>query len=166
MIRPIFSEFRPPKNGKVGVFLVWHKTPQIWNGSWGSSSGLRGHRRTYFTILNREWSANFKMVWYVLLRPRRPELDGQDPFQICGILCQTRKTPTLVLITEVHILWPAPAPTPPLASVGTRLWHKYKIFPAKISNPSFPARKKYSSYTNKQATIVSCKVTCNQYFRS
>jgi hypothetical protein len=23
------------------------------------------------------WSANFKMVWYVLLRPRRPELDDQ-----------------------------------------------------------------------------------------
>jgi hypothetical protein len=23
-------------------------------------------------------------------------LDGQDPFQICGVLCQTRKTPTLV----------------------------------------------------------------------
>jgi hypothetical protein len=28
------------------------------------------------------WSANFKMVWYVLLRLLRPELDGQDPFQI------------------------------------------------------------------------------------
>jgi hypothetical protein len=26
---------------------------------------------------------------------QRPELDGQDPFQICGGLCQTRKTPTL-----------------------------------------------------------------------
>jgi hypothetical protein len=25
----------------------------------------------------------------------RPELDGQDPFQISGLLCQTRKTPTL-----------------------------------------------------------------------
>jgi hypothetical protein len=35
------------------------------------------------------------MVWYVLLRPLRPELDGQDPFQISGLLCQTRKTPTL-----------------------------------------------------------------------
>jgi hypothetical protein len=29
---------------KVGVFLVWHKPPQIWNGYWPSSSGLRGHR--------------------------------------------------------------------------------------------------------------------------
>jgi hypothetical protein len=52
-------------------------------------------RRTYLTILNRAWSANFKMVWYILLRPLRLELDGQDPFQICGRLCQTRKTPTL-----------------------------------------------------------------------
>jgi hypothetical protein len=34
------------------------------------------------TLLERAWSANFKMVWYVLLRPLRPELDGQDPFQI------------------------------------------------------------------------------------
>jgi hypothetical protein len=25
----------------------------------------------------RAWSANFKMVWYLLLRPLRPELDGQ-----------------------------------------------------------------------------------------
>jgi hypothetical protein len=46
--------------------------------------GLRGHRRTYHTIFKKgsAWSANFKMVWYVLLRPLRPELDGQDPFQI------------------------------------------------------------------------------------
>jgi hypothetical protein len=34
------------------------------------------------------------MAWYVLLRPLRPELDVQDPFQICGSLCQNRKTPT------------------------------------------------------------------------
>jgi hypothetical protein len=33
---------------------------------------------TTLTILKRAWSANFKMVWYVLLRPLRPELDGQD----------------------------------------------------------------------------------------
>jgi hypothetical protein len=30
------------------------------------------------------------MVWYVLLQPLRPELNGQDPFQI-------RKTPTFFL---------------------------------------------------------------------
>jgi hypothetical protein len=38
--------------------------------SWPSTSGLRGHRRTYLTV--------FKIVRYVLLQPLRPELDGQD----------------------------------------------------------------------------------------
>jgi hypothetical protein len=33
-------------------------------------------------FLERAWSANFKMVWYVLLRPLRPEPDGQDQVQI------------------------------------------------------------------------------------
>jgi hypothetical protein len=47
-------------------------------------------RRTYLTILKRALSANFKMVWYVLLRLLRPEVDGQEPFQICGGLCQTK----------------------------------------------------------------------------
>jgi hypothetical protein len=32
-------------------------------------------------IFKRAWSANFKMVWSVLLRPLRPELDGQDQVQ-------------------------------------------------------------------------------------
>jgi hypothetical protein len=40
-----------------------------------SSSGLRGHRRTYLTILESADHALFKMVRYVLLRPLRPELD-------------------------------------------------------------------------------------------
>jgi hypothetical protein len=40
-----------------------------------SSSGLRGHRRTYLTILKSADHALFKMVRYVLLRPLRPELD-------------------------------------------------------------------------------------------
>jgi hypothetical protein len=85
---------------KVGVFLVWHKPPQIWNGSWPSSSGLRSH-----TILKLADHALFKMVRYVLLWPLRPELDGQDPFKICGGLCQTRKTPTLALrATRVYHL--------------------------------------------------------------
>jgi hypothetical protein len=35
------------------------------------------------------------MVWHVLLWPLLPDLDGQDPFQISGLLCQTRKTLTL-----------------------------------------------------------------------
>jgi hypothetical protein len=45
------------------------------------SSGLRGHRRTYLTILESADLALFKMVRYVLLQPLRPELDGQVPFQ-------------------------------------------------------------------------------------
>jgi hypothetical protein len=40
-----------------------------------SSSGLRGHKRTYLTILESAGHALFKMVRYVLLRPLRPELD-------------------------------------------------------------------------------------------
>jgi hypothetical protein len=37
---------------------------------------LHGHvlHRGYHTILKRAWSPNFKMVWYVFLRPLRPEL--------------------------------------------------------------------------------------------
>jgi sensor histidine kinase YesM len=46
--------------------------------SWPSSSDLKGHRRTYLTILESVDHALFKMVRYVLLRPLRPELDGQD----------------------------------------------------------------------------------------
>jgi hypothetical protein len=106
---------------KVGVFLVWHKPPQIWNGSWPSSTGLRGHRRTYLTILERAWSANFKMVWHVRLRPLRPELNGQDPFQICGGLCQTRKTPTLAYCTITCTLAMQPCP----AALPTSLAEKF-----------------------------------------
>jgi hypothetical protein len=40
-----------------------------------SSSGLRGHRRTYLTILESAGHALFKVVRYVLLRPLRPELE-------------------------------------------------------------------------------------------
>jgi hypothetical protein len=46
-----------------------------------SSSGLRGHVRTNLTIIESADHALFKMVRYVLLRPLRPEPDGQDPFQ-------------------------------------------------------------------------------------
>jgi hypothetical protein len=46
--------------------------------SWPSSSGLLGHRRTYVIILESADHALFNMVKYVLLRPLRPELDGQD----------------------------------------------------------------------------------------
>jgi hypothetical protein len=51
----------------VGVLRDSHKMT--------SSSGLRGHRRTYLTILESADDALFKMVRYVLLRPLRPELD-------------------------------------------------------------------------------------------
>jgi hypothetical protein len=37
------------------------------NGSWPSSSGLRGRRRTYYTILKSADHALSKMVRYVLL---------------------------------------------------------------------------------------------------
>jgi hypothetical protein len=43
-----------------------------------SSFGLRGRRRTYHTILKLEDHALFNTVWYVFLRPLRPELDNQD----------------------------------------------------------------------------------------
>jgi hypothetical protein len=42
-----------------------------------SSSGLRGHKRTYLTMLESADHALFKMVMYVLLRPLRPELDAK-----------------------------------------------------------------------------------------
>jgi hypothetical protein len=42
-----------------------------------SCSGLRGHKRTYLTILESADRALFKMVRYVLLRPLRPELDAK-----------------------------------------------------------------------------------------
>jgi hypothetical protein len=81
---------------KVCVFLVWHKSPLIWNGYWPSSSGLRGRRRTYHTILKLTDHALSKMVRYVLLWPLRPEL-ARWPRSISNwwCLCQTRKTPTL-----------------------------------------------------------------------
>jgi hypothetical protein len=60
---------------------------------------------TYLTILERAWSANFKMVWYVLLQPLRPELNGQDPFQICGRLCQTRA----IELRELPAIWASQA---------------------------------------------------------
>jgi hypothetical protein len=42
-----------------------------------SSSGLRGHKRTYLPILKSADHALFKMVGYVFLRPLRPELDAK-----------------------------------------------------------------------------------------
>jgi hypothetical protein len=42
-----------------------------------SSSGLRGHKRTYLTILELADHVLFKMVRYVLLRRLWPELDAK-----------------------------------------------------------------------------------------
>jgi hypothetical protein len=46
------------------------------------SSNLRGHKRTYPTILELADHALFKMVRYVLLRPLRPELKGDTDASI------------------------------------------------------------------------------------
>jgi hypothetical protein len=64
------------------LFQIWWKTYFFFAIMWfidvdGLASEVAG-RHTYFTILKRAWSANFKMVWYVFLRPLRPELDGHD----------------------------------------------------------------------------------------
>jgi hypothetical protein len=42
------------------------------------------HEEKYLTILVKGMVCQFLngMVWYVLLRPLRPELDGQDQVQI------------------------------------------------------------------------------------
>jgi hypothetical protein len=67
----------------------WHKLPvyllsedvssqEDASTSWPSSSGLKGHRMIYNTILEAADHALYKMVRYVLLRPLRPELEGQD----------------------------------------------------------------------------------------
>jgi hypothetical protein len=42
-----------------------------------SSYSLRGHKRTYLSILESADHALFKMVRYVLLPPLRPELDAK-----------------------------------------------------------------------------------------
>jgi hypothetical protein len=60
------------------------KTPSLHVPSWPSSSGLRGRRRTYLTILELVDHALFKIVKYVLLcllRPE-PELDAKARQQL------------------------------------------------------------------------------------
>jgi hypothetical protein len=58
-------------------FVKWNWLPitNLFEVTADLRYGLRGRRRTYLTILKRAWSANFKMVWYVLLWLLRPELD-------------------------------------------------------------------------------------------
>jgi hypothetical protein len=51
--KALFIEHSDPGRFKVFTFCVLS----------GMSSGLRGCRRTYHTILKGAWSANFKKVW-------------------------------------------------------------------------------------------------------
>jgi hypothetical protein len=73
----------------------------------GSSSGLRGRRRTYYTILKLIDHALFKMVRYVFLRPLRPELlrrlEGQLSLQIneLSTFCDTSS----VGMSSEHKIW-------------------------------------------------------------
>jgi hypothetical protein len=57
-------------------------------------SGLRGRRRAYLTFLKRAGSANFKMVWYVLLRLRRPELllNRGEIYRMGLLICRNSHT--------------------------------------------------------------------------
>jgi hypothetical protein len=69
----------PPGYDHVVLLLALIKLDyNLMSTSWHSSSGLRDRRRTYRTILEWADQALFKMQWNVLLRPQRPELDGQD----------------------------------------------------------------------------------------
>jgi hypothetical protein len=57
-------------NNKKKFHGLRSKLPQLFY----FSSGLRGHRKTYLTIIESADHALFKMLWYVLLRPLRPGL--------------------------------------------------------------------------------------------
>jgi hypothetical protein len=58
----------------ISFFAKWTLRIEVVNGKKFSNRISPNH---FKTILKRAWSANFKMVCYVLLRPLRPELDGQ-----------------------------------------------------------------------------------------
>jgi hypothetical protein len=49
-------------------------------------------------------SADFKNGIVCFLATSEAGAKGQDPFQIRGCLCQTRKTPTLYTWSLVHII--------------------------------------------------------------
>jgi hypothetical protein len=68
------------------------------------SSGLRGHKRTYLSILESADHALFKMVRYVLLRPLRPELDAKTKTCLPAKtrFCHSRHQ---ILTSELKILW-------------------------------------------------------------
>jgi hypothetical protein len=66
-----------------------------------SSSGVRGHKRTYLTILESADHALFKTVRYVLLRPLRPELDAKTK------MCHSAKTRFCHLDEQAKSMLPA-----------------------------------------------------------
>jgi hypothetical protein len=75
----LYFTLRAPLHSETKAFVKWNCHQSFIYLKWQltferSSSGLRGRRRTYPTILKMAWSANFKMVWYVLLRPLTPEI--------------------------------------------------------------------------------------------
>jgi hypothetical protein len=57
-------------------------------------------------ILKRAWSANFKMVLYVLLRPLRPELDGRPSSANFSYSCTKLVTLQFTYCTNVHMIRP------------------------------------------------------------
>jgi hypothetical protein len=62
--------------------------------------------RAYFSILERAWSANLKMVLYVLLRSLRTELDGQDQVQIIVTQALIIVVTNLLTSTNDHMIRP------------------------------------------------------------
>jgi hypothetical protein len=74
----------------------------------------------YLTILERAWSANFKMVWYVLLHAATSETGARRPRSISniGLLCQTRKTPTLKIAGSKCNFSPKISPIPASVAGG------------------------------------------------
>jgi hypothetical protein len=59
--------------------------------------GLKSSRRTYLTILKLADHALFKIVWYVLLQPLRPELDGRPSSANFSYSC-------IKLVTTIYLL--------------------------------------------------------------
>jgi hypothetical protein len=59
--------------------------------------GLPSRRRTYLTILKLADHALFKIVWYVLLRLLRPELDGRPSSANFSYSCTKLATPIYLL---------------------------------------------------------------------
>jgi hypothetical protein len=72
-----------------------------------SSYGLRGHKRTYLTILESADHALLKMVRYVLLRPLRPELDAKTKTCLAEGELSSRLDEQAITVTNPDFLTPA-----------------------------------------------------------